>query len=88
MPKFAGFVETFRRASLYEEKLISSILMSCLNNKFSSKDVSIFGLKAKGFLIRIYSLAYKRSSSWPEQLLQPSQAQLGPQCLLFAKHSQ
>lgn len=87
-PKLEGFVETLRSTSLYSWMLILSSLISFLKREFSSREVSIFGLKAKGFLMRICSLACKRSSSCEATLLQPLQAQLAPQNLLFAKHSQ
>ena len=62
--------------------------MSFLKREFSSRLVSILGLKAKGFLIRICSLAISLSSSWPSTLLHPAQAHEAPQYLLLAKHSQ
>ena len=62
--------------------------MSCFSKEVSSREVSILGLKARGFLIKICSLACKRSSSLDGTLQQPLQAQWAPQNLLLAKHSQ
>jgi len=62
--------------------------MSLLKREFSSREVSILGLKAKGFLMRIYSFAKSLSSSCPISLLQLLQAHEAPQNLLLAKHSQ
>ena len=63
--------------------------MSFLNREFSSKLVSILGLKARGFRIKIYSLAVSLSCSFPSvQLEQPTQEHAEPQSLLLAKHSQ
>lgn len=88
IPKSEGLVEQLKSTSLYSYKLICSMLICFLNKEFSSKDVSIFGLNANGFLIKIYSFAWSLSSSCSTTLLQPLQAQLPPQNLLFAKHSQ
>jgi hypothetical protein len=59
-----------------------------LKSEFSSREVSILGLNAKGFLMRIYSFARSLSSSCLRLLLHPLQAQFDPQNLLLAKHSQ
>lgn len=88
MPKLAGLVETLKSTSLYCYRFIYSMLIYFLNSEFSSKEVSIFGLNAKGFLISIYSLAFSLSSSCSWWLLQPLQTHDGPQNLLLAKHSQ
>ena len=63
-------------------------MISLLKREFSSRDVSILGLKANGFLIRIYSLAINLSCSCSSTLLQQLHAHADPQYLLLAKHSQ
>jgi hypothetical protein len=62
--------------------------MSLLNSEFSSRDVSILGLNAKGFLIRMDSFAFSLFASCSDVLLQQLHAHYAPQYLLFAKHSQ
>ena len=64
------------------------MLICLLKSEFSSREVSILGLNARGFLIKIYSFAYNLSSSCSARLLHPIHTQLGPQNLLLAKHSQ
>lgn len=65
------------------------MLICLLNNEFSSRLVSILGLKASGFLIKIYSFANSLSPSLsPPELLQFLHEQSTPQYLLLAKHSQ